>query len=555
MEVSLKPESRTKNRYTRRVCRQQLIAKGILWAAAGITITILLVIIGYVVIRGFIADLRKEYPVISQGKIEVGLDREGEHRIVFIAHKGIRIRDLTMEQVVNLFSGKYRDWQLTEQALKVSVFSRSMEDNLGKLFYQRVIESSEKGKYARTNVFIRNDNEMIESIAHTPGSIGYISAERLGSVDRKKVKTIPIRNISLVVNKEVLTLKDNIKLRYITSDHVKLIFNGIAQNWQEVGGIDLPIEVIRFFPDMHMGEEVIDLLGGAKDTIFSQARFISSLDELFTALKDTPGAVGYCNYLDALHYSRKQILGVERREVYWNLDLPFLIERPRKAGRVGGISTIILNTMLMILLTLLFSAPLSIGAALYLTEYAKQGHLMRILRISTETLAGIPSIIFGLFGYIFFVSFLKLGIGLLSGTFTITLMILPTIIRTSEEAFKAVPMSYREGSLALGATKWQTITGVVIPAAAPGILTGIILGIGRAVGETAALIFTLGSSYELATSLSASARVLSVHLYILVKEGISFERAFATGTILIVIILIVNYSATRLIGRMNRLKG
>ncbi len=541
--------------HTRRVCRQQLIAKGILWASAGITITILLVIIGYIVIRGFVADVRKEYPVISQGKNEVGLDPEGEHRIVFVAHRGVRIRDLTMEQVVNLFSGKFRDWQLTEQDLKVSVFSRSMDDSLGKLFYQRVIEPSEKGKYARTRIFVRDDEEMIESIALTPGSIGYISAERLKTADRKKVKIIPVRNISLVVNKEVLTLKDNIKLRYITSDHVKLIFSGMAKNWLEVGGVDLPIQVISFLPDMHLAEEVIDLLGGAKETIFSRARFISSPDELFTALEDTPGSIGYCYYIDALQYSRKQILGVERREVHWNLDLPFLIERPRKAGRVGGISTIILNTILMILLTLLFSAPLGIGAALYMAEYAQQGHLMRILQISTETLAGIPSIIFGLFGYIFFVSFLKLGIGLLSGTFTITLMILPTIIRTSEEAFRAVPMSYREGSLALGATKLQTLTGVVIPAAAPGILTGIILGIGRAVGETAALIFTLGSSYELATSLSASARVLSVHLYILVKEGISFERAFATGTILIVIILIVNFSATRLIGRMNRLKG
>jgi phosphate transport system permease protein len=377
-----------------------------------------------------------------------------------------------------------------------------MEDNLGKLFYQRVIESSEKGKYARTNVFIRGDNEMIESIAGTPGSIGYISAKRLGSAEKKKVNIIPVRNISLVVNREVLTLKDNIKLRYITSDHVKLIFGGTAENWLEVGGVDLPIHAISFIPDMLMAEEFSDLVGGEKETISSCVRLAGSLDELFTTLEVTPGAIGYCYYLDALQYSRKQILGVERREVYWNLDLPFLIERPRKAGRVGGISTIILNTILMILLTLLFSAPLGIGAALYLTEYAQQGHLMRILRISTETLAGIPSIIFGLFGYIFFVSFLKLGIGLLSGAFTITLMILPTIIRTSEEAFKAVPMSYREGSLALGATKWQTVTGIVIPAAAPGILTGIILGIGRAVGETAALIFTLGSSYELATSLS-----------------------------------------------------
>jgi phosphate transport system permease protein len=222
---------------------------------------------------------------------------------------------------------------------------------------------------------------------------------------------------------------------------------------------------------------------------------------------------------------------------------------------VGGISTIIINTVMMIALTLLFSTPIGVGAALYLNEYAKQGRLLRILRYSTETLAAIPSIIFGLFGYILFVNMLKMGIGLLSGTLTVTIMILPTIIRTSEEAFKTVPMSYREGSLALGATKWQTMTGVVVPAAAPGIITGVILGIGRAVGETAAILFTMGSSYGLAHSLSDSARVLSLHLYILAKEGISFERAFATGAILIFIVLIVNYTTTKLIGRMNRLKG
>jgi phosphate transport system permease protein len=192
-------------------------------------------------------------------------------------------------------------------------------------------------------------------------------------------------------------------------------------------------------------------------------------------------------------------------------------------------------------------------AAIYLTEYARQGPVVRLIRFATETLAGIPSIIFGLFGFIFFVGFLNLGIGLISGTLTVTMMILPTLVRAAEESIKSVPDPYREGSLALGATKWQTITGVVVPAASPGILTGVILGVGRAVGETAAVLFTLGSSYRLVDSLTSSARVLSIHLYMLVKEGLSFERAFATATILMIIVLAVNFSTAHLVGRMNRM--
>jgi len=191
----------------------------------------------------------------------------------------------------------------------------------------------------------------------------------------------------------------------------------------------------------------------------------------------------------------------------------------------------------------------------YLTEYTHRGTVSRVIRFGVECLAGIPSIIFGLFGMIFFVNTLKMGIGLLSGTLTLTLMILPTIIRTSEEALKTVPVGYREGSLALGATKLQTIVRVVLPAATPGILTGIILGIGRSVGESAALLFTMGSNYDLAHSLSASTRVLAVHLYLIIAEGTSFDRAFATATILIFIVLIVNLVTTRLIGQVNRMAG
>lgn len=174
---------------------------------------------------------------------------------------------------------------------------------------------------------------------------------------------------------------------------------------------------------------------------------VESLEEMGEALKSHPGAVAYCYYQNALQ-QEYQIVRVERREVEPNFTLSFLLEEPKQAGQVGGVSTIILNTIYMVLLTLLFSVPIGVGAAVFFAEYASEGKLIKILRFGTETLAGIPSIIFGLFGFIFFTNYLNLGVGLLSGSLTLTIMILPTIIRTSEEALKTVPLSsYREGSL------------------------------------------------------------------------------------------------------------
>lgn len=225
----------------------------------------------------------------------------------------------------------------------------------------------------------------------------------------------------------------------------------------------------------------------------------------------------------------------------------FLFTAPKKAGKEGGISTIIVNTILMIVLTLIFCVPIGLGASIYMSEYAEKKTLVTAIKFSIDTLASIPSIIFGLFGFIFFSNYLKFGIGLLSGSLTLSIMVLPTIIKTAVEAINAVPNAYREGSLALGATKWDTIKGVVLPSALPGIFAGITLGIGRIVGETAALTFTMGTDYRLADSLFSSARVLSTHLYLLTKEGISLERAFATADVLIIIVLIINIVSNWLI--------
>ncbi len=218
----------------------------------------------------------------------------------------------------------------------------------------------------------------------------------------------------------------------------------------------------------------------------------------------------------------------------------FLARNPVEMGKAGGIFSTIIGTVALTLLAILIAAPLGIGSAIYLTEYTRETWVTRIIRFGSECLAGIPSIIFGLFGFILFVTKLGFGWSLLSGGLTLAFMILPTIIRTSEEAIKSVPYAYREVSFSLGSTKWQTVTRVVLPSALPGIATGIILSVGRSIGETAAVIFTAGSSLRLPTSLFSSSRTMSVHFYILAREGISMANAYGTAAILIIAILVIN---------------
>lgn len=237
------------------------------------------------------------------------------------------------------------------------------------------------------------------------------------------------------------------------------------------------------------------------------------------------------------------------------LKFSFIIEYPEDMGRSGGIFPVIIGTLYITILAVVIAAPVGVLAAIYLTEYAKKGKILTLIRFGTETLAGIPSIIYGLFGFAFFVIALGFRWSILSGALTLSIMILPTIIRTSEEAIKTVPVSFREGSLALGATKWQTIAKVVIPPAMPGILTGIILGVGRAIGETAAVLLTAGSSLNLPTSIFSPARTMAVHLYILSSEGLSKINSYATATLLIVIVLIINTCANMIIRRYNKILG
>lgn len=221
-------------------------------------------------------------------------------------------------------------------------------------------------------------------------------------------------------------------------------------------------------------------------------------------------------------------------------------------SKSDGILPMIMNTSFIMIITLIISVPAGIGTAIYLVEYSKQGKITKIIRFAVETLAGIPSILYGLFGYIFFVTILKYSFSILSGAMTLSIMVLPTIIRTTEEALKSVPASYREGSFALGATKLFTIRKIILPCAISGILSAIILSMGRIVGETAAVFLTAGMGRNIARNAMESGRTLSVHLYILAKEGISFDKAYATSAVLIILIAIINMVASRLAARIMK---
>lgn len=216
----------------------------------------------------------------------------------------------------------------------------------------------------------------------------------------------------------------------------------------------------------------------------------------------------------------------------------------------------LINTVFITILTLLIAVPIGIGGSIYLTEYAKRDNpIVNIIRIATETLSGIPSIIYGLFGALFFVKYAHFGLSLLSGAVTLSIMILPLIMRTTEEALLSVPNSYREGAFALGAGKLRTIFKIVLPSAMPGIFSGVILAIGRIIGESAALIFTAGTVAEVAKSVFSSSRTLAVHMYAISGEGLYINQTYATAVVLLILVIGINFLSGLIAKRLGSENG
>ena len=235
-----------------------------------------------------------------------------------------------------------------------------------------------------------------------------------------------------------------------------------------------------------------------------------------------------------------------------NLAMPGLFSWEFTAENQSMLPAII-NTVIMIALTLMLAVPIGVFAAIYLVEYSKRGNrFVKIIRITAETLSGIPSIVYGLFGYIVFVITLGWSFTLLSGVITMAIMILPLIMRTTEEALMAVPDSFREGSFGLGAGRLRTVFRIVLPSSVPGILSGVILAIGRIVGESAALIFTSGTNPVVPKSLFSSASTLSVHLYTLLNEGRYTDQAYATAVVLLIVVIIINALSSVVAKKLSR---
>ncbi|OJF76651.1 MAG: phosphate ABC transporter, permease protein PstA [Treponema sp. CETP13] len=500
----------------------EYLSLGFVYSAAAITIGILFLILGFIIVKGFMYSNIYEYSVTSEKSQNID-------NMVVVVNKKSEAKDLTYQELQRIFTGKEISWKkLTTRKIDIeSYIETSQKEHAITIF----------GKESRLATYSNTAKEALEATAASPGGVALIlqseydtAIQSLSSKQQKQIELANLRIQSVFCNGTVTALYGNTALGSIDENDMFSALKGNHKYWSEIGG-------------QHLSVIPIEL-----------ETFASDKESFLHELEYTSGAVGLAPAWWSLDLKGRNIdtIKVKRREIGQNLKLRYLFEKPTESGKYGGISSIILNTLFMILLTLLFALPAGLFGAIYLVEYGKEGKLIKLLTLGTETLAGIPSIIFGLFGMLVFVELLGWKISLLSGSLTMALMILPTIIRTSQEAIKSVSIALHEGSLALGATKVQTIFKVVLPAAMPAITSGIILAIGRALGETAALIYTMGSNFNLTTGLFASTRTLSVHLYLLIAEGISVDRSFQTATVLIVFILGINMLSKLAIKKMSK---
>lgn len=234
------------------------------------------------------------------------------------------------------------------------------------------------------------------------------------------------------------------------------------------------------------------------------------------------------------------------------INFEFLFSSPIDAGREGGIFPMIISSIYVVFIAAIIATPLGVGAAIYMSEYASNQKVIKFIRFGLETLASIPSIVFGLFGLAFFVVFLKLGWCILSGGLVLALMAIPTIFQVAEVTLSSIPNSYKEGGYGLGATKWQVIYSVILPAALPGIITGVILAMTRAISEAAAVMYAVGSTITVPVSIFDPGRPLPLHLYVLATEGVSLQNAYGTAAVLVIIVLVLTIATNLVVDRYQK---
>lgn len=234
------------------------------------------------------------------------------------------------------------------------------------------------------------------------------------------------------------------------------------------------------------------------------------------------------------------------------INFEFLFSSPIDAGREGGIFPMIISSIYVVFIAAIIATPLGVGAAIYMSEYASNQKVIKFIRFGLETLASIPSIVFGLFGLAFFVVFLKLGWCIFSGGLVLALMAIPTIFQVAEVTLSSIPNSYKEGGYGLGATKWQVIYSVILPAALPGIITGVILAMTRAISEAAAVMYAVGSAITVPVSIFDPGRPLPLHLYVLATEGVSLQNAYGTAAVLVIIVLVLTIATNLVVDRYQK---
>lgn len=234
------------------------------------------------------------------------------------------------------------------------------------------------------------------------------------------------------------------------------------------------------------------------------------------------------------------------------INFEFLFLSPIDAGREGGIFPMIISSIYVVFIAAIIATPLGVGAAIYMSEYASNQKVIKFIRFGSETLASIPSIVFGLFGLAFFVVFLKLGWCILSGGLVLALMAIPTIFQVAEVTLSSISNSYKEGGYGLGATKWQVIYSVILPAALPGIITGVILAMTRAISEAAAVMYAVGSALTVPVSIFDPGRPLPLHLYVLATEGVSLQNAYGTAAVLVIIVLVLTIATNLVVDRYQK---
>lgn len=552
------------SRQTRVNRRNQRIGIIGLWVSSGITILVLFTIIGYILVNGLYKRQRSLETLLPAGAAMVPLADGTE--VSVLVNRRVRVDELRFDELSTFFGPpaisirphKWTDVSHRQLDVELLVAEDVAESVLA--------EFTPQGQEPWSQIERLPGDEIVDRVAAGEGAVAVVRAGT--EVTARGVDLVPLRYLTVVVSADVAGIYENFQLQHLTVEQLGSLLTGEIDNWSELGVRNsIDVSPVLVDPAGPVGRPILETAFGEDrlPTGTSETTAVPTAAEALALAASRSGAVtvvpvqAYEAFVESTPGAEAVLrqFRVERISRGVNLRPAFFVEPPAAGGEAGGVSTIMVNTIIMIVMTLLVATPLGIAAAVYLAEYAKQGTLVRILRLGTNTLAGIPSIVFGLFGMVLFVEMLNLGTGLISGVLTITLMILPTIVNVSEDAIRSVPRELREGSLALGATRLQTIVRVVLPAASPGILTSVILAIGRAVGETAALIYTMGAGMDLVKSLKTPMRTLAVHMYYLAREpkAESLPNAFASATILIIIVVIINYAARRLMRRMSRMAG